>query len=184
LEEASEPDLALAEEAPSEAVAEGAAPSEAADADLQDREEAAEEEAADAALTENAVERNTPSSEEALELLNSFKSYTRLEVWTTGQTAAKEGQDLEAFLDSRSWTVQNAADSAANDPEETIILTNEDGIELWLQSGLDYAEIIDPYGTGMNLYFYSGEADGTLLAELMPWALAQEGQSGVSIHRQ
>ena len=63
---------------------------------------------------------------------------------------------------------------AANAPDAAIILTNGEGLRLWIVSDLDYLALVLPEETDENnhpeLHFYDGAADGDYLRELWGWA--------------
>ncbi len=115
--------------------------------------------------------------EQALAMLMSFASPAGVSVNSvSGGVAPAENAaaDFAAFVNSHEWTIRYSPGPAANAPDAAIILTNGEGLRLWIVSDLDYLALVLPEETDENnhpeLHFYDGAADGDYLRELWSWA--------------
>ena len=115
--------------------------------------------------------------EQALALLMSFASPAEASVHSvSGDVVPAENAaaDFASFVDAHEWTVRYSHESAANVPDASIILTNADGLRLWIVSDLDYLELVLGEETFENnhprLHFYDGAGDGDYMRELWSWA--------------
>jgi len=114
----------------------------------------------------------------AREILLSFEAFTDIRVghtWLYDDVAPAEG-DFAAVIGRYRWSVADFYEQCANAPEATIVLTNADGLELWIQSDMDDLLVDD--GSGACLWFESEARDGEILDALLPWAKAAENAEG------
>ena len=115
--------------------------------------------------------------QQAMDLLRSFATPDDVSMNTVlGYVIPAENAaaDFSSFVDAHNWTIEFSPESAANEPDAQIILTNADGLKLYIVSDLDYMELVLEEELWENnhakLFFYDGAADGDYLRELWPWA--------------
>lgn len=109
----------------------------------------------------------------ARKILLSFAEYADIRVSQMPHydAGAAGERAYEEVISAYRWGIADFYEQCANAPDATIILTNADGLELWIQSDMDDLLVDD--GSGKCLWLQSQARDGELLDALLPWAKAQ-----------